>query len=112
MTEGRAHPMIDPSLRNEHFTREAKDPSVGVIVMDVVLGYGAHPDPSSELAPLIEAALYERDRGLTVIVTLCGARDDPQGVDRQAAAFLRSGALVTRNAAHAGRLALAAGGYS
>jgi len=57
MTEGRAHPMIDPGLRNERFRREAADPGTGVVLLDVVLGYGAHPDPAGELAPLIGQAL-------------------------------------------------------
>ena len=45
LTEGRAHPMIDPSLRTERLRREAADPEVGVVLLDVVLGYGAHPGP-------------------------------------------------------------------
>ncbi|HEY3240207.1 MAG TPA: FdrA family protein, partial [Acidimicrobiia bacterium] len=53
MTEGRAHPMIDLSLRNERFRREAADPGTGVVLLDVVLGYGAHPDPAGELLPAI-----------------------------------------------------------
>src|SRR4029450_4050478 len=57
LTEGRAHPMIDPGLRNERFRREPDDPETGVVLLDVVLGYGAHPDPAGELAPLVERAL-------------------------------------------------------
>jgi FdrA protein len=109
MTEGRAHPMIDPSLRAERFRREAADPETGVLLLDVVLGYGAHPDPAGELAPLVERALAARPGGLSVVVTLCGAAGDPQGLDRQAAVLRAAGALVTRSAAHAARLALAAG---
>jgi len=110
MTEGRAHPMIDPSLRAERFRREAADPETGVLLLDVVLGYGAHPDPAGELAPLVERALAARPGGLSVVVALCGAAADPQGLDRQAAVLRAAGALVTRSAAHAARLALAAAG--
>jgi FdrA protein len=110
MTEGRAHPMIDPSLRAERFRREAADPETGVLLLDVVLGYGAHPDPAGELAPLVERALAARPGGLSVVVALCGAAGDPQGLDRQAAVLRAAGALVTRSAAHAARLALAAAG--
>ena len=110
LTEGRAHPMIDPGLRNERFRREAADPETGVVLLDVVLGYGAHPDPAGELAPLIERALADRPGGLSVVVSLCGAAGDPQGLDGQAAALGAAGALVSRSSAGAARLALVAAG--
>lgn len=103
-TTGRAHPMIDPTLRNDHFRRAAADGDVGAVVVDVVLGYGAHPNPAGELAPLIEAALAARD-DLTVVVSLCGTDNDPQGLVRQRGELVAAGALVTGNSAHAGRLA-------
>jgi FdrA protein len=110
LTEGRAHPMIDPGLRNERFRREAADPETGVVLLDVVLGYGAHPDPAGELAPLIEQALAGRPGGLSVVVALCGAAADPQGLDTQADTLRAAGALVTRSTAQAARLALDAAG--
>jgi CoA-ligase len=112
MTEGRAHPMIDPGLRNERFRREAADPETGVVLLDVVLGHGAHPDPAGELAPLIERALADRPGRLSVVVSLCGAAGDPQGLDAQAASLRAAGALVTRSSAQAARLALAAAGHT
>jgi FdrA protein len=112
MTEGRAHPMIDPGLRNERFRREAADPETGVVLLDVVLGYGAHPDPAGELAPLVERALADRRGGLSVVISLCGAAGDPQGLDGQAATLRAAGALVTRSSAQAARLALAAAGHT
>jgi FdrA protein len=112
MTQGRAHPMIDPTLRNERFRREAADPDTGVVLLDVVLGYGAHPDPAGELAPLVQRALADRPGRISVVVSLCGAAADPQGLDGQAAALTRAGAQVTRSSAHAARLALAAAGLA
>ena len=112
LTEGRAHPMIDPGLRNERLRREAADPETGVVLLDVVLGYGAHPDPAGELAPLVERALGERPGGLSVVVSLCGAAGDPQGLEGQAAALRAAGALVTRSSGQAARLALAAAGFA
>ena len=56
LTAGRAHPMIDQSLRLERLAAEAADPAVAVILLDVVLGHGAHPDPAAELGPAIAAA--------------------------------------------------------
>ena len=52
-TAGRAHPMIDPTLRLEHLARAAADPTTGVMLLDVVLGHGAEPDPAALLAPAI-----------------------------------------------------------
>jgi FdrA protein len=110
LTEGRAHPMIDPSLRNERFEREAADPEAAVVLLDVVLGYGAHPDPAAELAPLVERARSRRDGELHVIISLCATDDDPQGLDAQAERLAEAGAAVTRSNAHAARLAVRAAG--
>ena len=104
-TEGRAHPMIDPTLRNRAVAGAVADPNVGAVVVDVVLGFGAHDNPAAELAPTIQG-----DRGATVIAVLCGSSRDPQDFDAQAKSLGDAGAIVTRNAAHAGRLALAATG--
>jgi FdrA protein len=99
-TQGRAHPMIDQSLRIEHIAA-AQEP---VLLLDVVLGYGAHPDPAAELAPAIAA------KDQHVIVALCGAAKDPQGLDSQRAQLEYAGAIVTRSNAHAARLAKEAAG--
>jgi FdrA protein len=103
-TQGRAHPMIDPSLRLEHLSQAARDPEVGVLLLDVVLGYGAHPDPAAELAAAIDGV----DRH--VIVALCGAAGDPQDLTRQRTTLEQAGAVVTRSNAHAARLAREASG--
>ena len=55
-TVGRPHPMIDFRLRNEHIAAAAADPTTAVILLDVVLGYGAHPDPAGALVPAIDDA--------------------------------------------------------
>ena len=52
-TTGRAHPMIDPTLRLEHLARAAADPDTAVLLLDVVLGHGAEPDPAALLAPAL-----------------------------------------------------------
>jgi FdrA protein len=110
LTEGRPHPMIDPTLRNRRFLQEAADEAVGVVVLDVVLGFGAHPDPASELAPLVGDALDRRGETLSVVVDLCGTPGDPQDTAAQAARLEQAGALVARSAAQAARTALRAAG--
>ena len=100
-TTGRAHPMIDPSLRLEHLTRAAADPATGVLLLDVVLGHGAEPDPAAALAPAIAGL----DR--PVVVTVVGTEADPQGRARQVAALAEAGAEVHLSNAGATRRALA-----
>jgi FdrA protein len=102
-TRGRAHPMIDQTVRLDRLRAAAKDSSIGVILMDVVLGYGANPDPASELAPGIEQAT---EAGATVVVSLCGTRGDPQGSDTQAQILNTAGASVWISNAAASRAAV------
>ena len=109
-TEGRPHPMIDLSLRISTLQEQAQDPSVGVLLLDVVLGYGAHPDPAAELAPALARALEARPGELTAVVSLCGTDGDPQDVDGQADRLHGAGAVVTRSNVDAAELALAAAG--
>ncbi|WP_141577080.1 FdrA family protein [Actinomadura sp. WMMA1423] len=105
-TRGRAHPMIDPTLRLEALRAEAADEGCGVLLLDVVLGYGAEPDPAAALAPAIAAALRDRP-DLDAVVSLCGTPADPQGRDRQALALCEAGADVFASNAEATRHALA-----
>jgi len=103
LTVGRAHPMIDQSLRLERLAAEAGDPAVGVIVLDVVLGHGAHPDPAAELSPAIATA-QARGRA-AVVVSLIGTKSDPQDLGRQAATLQAAGAHVFASNAAAARFA-------
>ena len=103
-TRGRAHPMIDQRLRLQRLEAAAADPSVGVILADVVLGYGAHPDPASELAPVVTGAVAG---GVAVVISLCGSRGDPQDRDGQARLLNEAGASVWLSNAAAAQHAIA-----
>jgi FdrA protein len=105
-TEGRAHPMIDPSLRLERLAQVAADPETAVLLLDVVLGHGAEPDPAGALAPVVA------DISQPVVVTVVGTAHDPQYRERQVAALVAAGAEVHLSNAGATRraLALLAGG--
>jgi FdrA protein len=107
LTAGRPHPMIDGSLRIEALAKESADPSCAAVLLDVVLGYAADPDPAAALAPAIAAA---RDRGAAVFVSLIGTAGDPQGTLRQATALRDAGAAVFLSNAEATRQAVAAVG--
>lgn len=107
-TVGRLHPMIDNDLRIRRLQQEADDPETGVILMDIVLGYGAHPDPAGELGPAIQAARAKAagaGRELAVIVSITGTEADPQGLSRQAFRLQAAGAVVCESNAAAARLA-------
>jgi FdrA protein len=113
LTRGRPHPMIDGSLRAEWIVRQGRAASAGngvVVLLDVVLGHGAHPDPAAELTPAIErarAAAAQAGGELAVVVSLCGTTGDPQGLRRQAYALQAAGASVHLSNADATRKALA-----
>ncbi len=107
-TVGRPHPMIDNDLRMRRLEVEAGDPEVAVVLLDVVLGYGAHPDPAAELAPAIEAAVQraeEEGRQLTFVASVTGTEKDPQGLSSQMEALESAGVKVLASNASAARLA-------
>jgi hypothetical protein len=102
-TRGRPHPMIDHRLRNERLVREAADPEVGIILFDVVLGYGSHPDPAEEMvAALSEARIKAPD--LVFVGFVCGTEQDPQGLARQKARLRAAGVVLADCNAAAARL--------
>jgi hypothetical protein len=109
-TRGRPHPMIDHRLRNERILKEAGDPKVAVILLDVVLGYGSHPDPASEMVPVIQQAKDLADkagRHLVVVGFVCGTSLDPQDLAKQEAALRDAGVILAESNAQAVRLAAA-----
>jgi hypothetical protein len=103
-TRGRPHPMIDHRLRNERIVRAAQDPAVAVILLDVVLGYGAHPDPAAEMTPVLRAA-RKANRRVAFVASVCGTDSDPQGLGRQEAALREAGVLLAPSNAAAARIA-------
>ena len=109
-TVGRPHPMIDLRQRCSMFTEAAANPEVGVLLLDVVLGYGAHPDPASELAPAIKEAgrvASEEGRGLACVAVLCGTQEDPQDLGGQRDALEDAGAVVVPGNVQAATIAAA-----
>ena len=96
-TVGRLHPMLDNALRVRRLLQEANDKETGLLLLDVVLGDGAHPDPASELAPAIKKAIAlaaEDGRPLPVVTVVIGTDEDPQGLGRQIEQLEAAGAFV------------------
>jgi len=87
-TRGRAHPMIDPTLRNEAIVQAGRDPRIGVMLLDFILGFGAHADPARAALPAISEALAAAradGRELGVVAHVVGTEQDPQTLSRQEA---------------------------
>ncbi|MBO0440761.1 acyl-CoA synthetase FdrA [Candidatus Enterococcus ikei] len=107
-TNGKPHPMIDPSNRIARFKEEAADPTVGVILMDFVLGYGAHPDPVGVMVPAMKAAkeqALKEGRHLEIIGYVLGTDLDKQNIDEQVEKLTSIGATYASSSQNAGLLA-------
>ena len=96
-TKGRAHPMIDPTIRKLRINEEASYDDVAVIVLDFVLGYGSNPDPVGSVIDEIRNAKLmasKAKRHLSVVAHVCGTRRDPQGYDRSLTRLKDAGVVV------------------
>jgi FdrA protein len=107
-TVGRPHPMLDPEARAAHVREAGRAGDVSVLLLDVVLGWGGHPDPAGPLAAAIRAAreaARARRRVLAVVASVVGTPGDPQVLEGQARALAEAGAVVLPSNAEAARLA-------
>jgi len=107
-TAGRPHPMIDFRFRKERLLKEASDPETAVILLDIVLGHGANPDPAGEIAPAIKQAKEIAMRGgryLSVVASVCGTRGDPQNLVEQEKKLEEVGVVLMPSNAQAARMA-------
>lgn len=107
-TQGRLHPMMDPTLRNRRIVEESRDPATAVILLDIVLGYGAHPDPAGAAVEAIRQAQHiaaADGRHISFVASVCGTEADPQPLSRQEAALREADVIVLPDNAAAARLA-------
>lgn len=107
-TVGRPHPMIDPGVRIARIADAARDPATAAIVLDVVLGFGSHPDPAGALAPAIlqaRSAATRDGRHLAVVGFVTGTEEDPQRLSVQQAALRGAGAIVAASSTDAAAIA-------
>ncbi len=107
-TVGRLHPMLDPTLRNRRILHEAQDPETAIIFLDIVLGYGVHPDPAGAAAEAIreaQAQLASEGREVLFIASVCGTDGDPQNAKIQEEKLREAGVIVLESNAAATRLA-------
>lgn len=102
-TRGRPHPMIDPAVREDELMRALGDATVAVVLLDVVIGHGAHSDPASAIARVLCKASPDRP---VVIASVTGTKSDPQDRDAQVLILRDAGVLIAPTNADAARLAL------
>jgi len=96
-TKGVPHPMIDFTGRNKRMIQEAKDKEVAVIFFDLVLGYGAHPDPANAILPAItesQKIAKKQKRHITFVTSICGTDLDPQGFNKQKEILENAGVII------------------
>jgi len=109
-TVGRPHPMIEPAFRDDRVAAAGENPNVGLVLVDCVLGYGAHPDPGGSLArasrEAMEAARAD-GRSLVVVASVTGTDLDPQDATRQRRKLEDAGVLVAASNAAAVRTTIA-----
>ncbi|MEQ7148054.1 acyl-CoA synthetase FdrA [Enterococcus gallinarum] len=108
-TQGKPHPMIDPEVRIQKIEEYAEDEQTGIILFDVVLGYGAHEDMVGALLPAIEAAQTKAKTAggdLYFVATVCGTTKDPQNYQDAVDRLKAAGVYVAESNAKAVQLAL------
>jgi FdrA protein len=106
-TLGKPHPMIDFSTRNQRLLQEADDKETAVILLDLVLGYGAHPNPLAELIPVIAEAQRHAQadgREIPIICSVTGTDQDPQNKSLVVDTLKKAGVIVCRSNAEASKL--------
>ncbi len=102
-TQGKPHPMIEPSIRDTVVKNALADNRVGVLLVDIVIGYGAHPDPASQFVASLE---HYRQTDIDIIASVTGTDEDPQQRTRQVRILRDAGVVVAASNAAATQLAL------
>ena len=96
-TRGRPHPIIDPGRRHAAILEAAGDAAVGVLLLDLVLGDCAHPDPAGALDPVLGETLERarrHGRELAIVAHVVGTEDDVQDLRRQEDTLRKRGVIV------------------
>jgi FdrA protein len=104
-TQGRPHPFIDPRLRNLEIEQACANPDIGVILMDIVLGWGCHPDPAGEIAATLQKVKPGKRYQPAIFASVCGTEEDPQNYTKQCETLKANGVYVAGSNASAAELA-------
>lgn len=105
-TNGRPHPMIDPTLRHEVFVNMLKAEDTAVIVMDIVLGYGSHVKPHKVFVDTYKKYNERNEKHVSVIINICGTKEDPQNYNEIEKELENAGMIVMNSNFSAVQLAV------
>ncbi|HPN31419.1 MAG TPA: acyl-CoA synthetase FdrA [bacterium] len=78
-TKGRPHPMIDYTLRCKRIVQESEKKDTGIILLDIVTGFGSHLNPAEPLEEAIKQSL-KNNPNLVFVASICGADNDIQNI--------------------------------
>lgn len=104
-TQGKPHPMIDPAVRDQLLSDALNDEQCAAVLVDVVLGYGAHADPAGQLVHSLPESFATKS--IPLIASVTGTEQDPQVRSRQIATLQGAGIVVATSNADAASLAIA-----
>ncbi len=108
-TKGKPHPVMDPSILNERLLQESRDPEVGVILFDLILGHSAvHPDPVGTIEETLRHIMKTskaEGRPICMVASVCGTDLDPQGLEKQTIRLQNLGVKVLQSNCRAALLA-------
>mgnify|MGYP001042568201 FL=1 len=105
-TQGKPHPMIDPTVRDDAIIAALGNDKVAIILVDVVIGYGSHQDPAGYLADLLNE--HGTKDSPAIIASVTGTKEDPQVRSIQMSKLTAAGIVVAPTNADASEWALAA----
>ena len=95
--------MIEPATRDAPLAQALADKAVGVVLLDVILGWGVHPDPAGQLVRALGARPAD---GPAIIASVTGTEADPQVRSTQVRKLMEAGVVVAPSNAAAATLAL------
>ena len=103
-TRGRPHPMIDPSVRDDALRSALGNSDIAVVLLDLVLGYGAHADPATHLTEIVAS---RGKNAPALVASVVGTESDPQTRSAQVRKLEQAGIIVAPSNAQACELAAA-----
>lgn len=99
-TQGRPHPMIDPTIRTGRILEECRDKTTAVIILDFELGYGSHENPAGATVEAIYEGigLAKKDgREIAFVIYVCGTDKDGQNKRKQEEILIEAGCIVAQS---------------
>lgn len=107
-TNGKPHPMIEPTIRLQRILEEAKNPETAVILLDFELGFGSHEDPVGiTLDTIVEAQKLAKteQRHVSFVAYVCGTVKDKQDLKKSEQQLRDIGVIVADTNAKASYIA-------